>query len=173
MGANNLLSLLVGIILLSLIGGCADKSSNGNPANSAVIPQKSHGDVVRGAEATPEIDKFLRDYRSRLSTSIDPTRLQAWAERTLAGMSTGERRKAITLGQIPQDVIGSELKKALISITAIKGEGETQPYVLILCGGGRGFYGVEVGGKSFVPVDDKASRLTWVAGVFVYFLPPF
>ncbi|HQK02585.1 MAG TPA: hypothetical protein PLP12_19190 [Verrucomicrobiota bacterium] len=173
MSTTILLALVMGIALVSLSGGCAVKPSDGKRAESAAIPQAGHANAVQGAEATPEIGEFLRNYRSRLSASTDPTSLQTWAKSTLARMRIGEKRKPITLGQIPQDLIGSELKKSLISITAIKGENEAQGYVLFLCGGGRGFYGVEVGGRSFVPVDVKASRLTWSPGVFVYFLPPF
>jgi len=173
MSAETLLALVMGIALVFLSGGCAVKPSDSKRTKSAAIPQEGHANAVQGGEATPEIDEFLRNYRSRLSASIDPTRLQTWAERTLAEMRIGEKRKPIALEQIPQGVIGSELKKSLISITAIKGENEAQRYVLFLCGGGRGFYGVEVGGRSFVPVDVKASRLTWSPGVFVYFLPPF
>lgn len=100
MSTTILLALVMGIALVSLSGGCAVKPSDGKRAESAAIPQAGHANAVQGGEATPEIGEFLRNYRSRLSASTDPTSLQTWAKSTLARTRIGEKRKPITLVRI-------------------------------------------------------------------------
>jgi|GEM_PF-3444723 len=133
--------------------------------------------VGRGAEGPLEegrlwVDQFLEAYMIELERSIEPHKLQLWADEVLSGMQEGEERRPVPTGALPEMARTAPLQRSLIIVTAINKGSKTNSCVLFLYGSGRGFYGVQVGSREFVPPDDGRRRRQWVPGVYVYFIPP-
>lgn len=154
----------LGVFLIFIGDGCRGEDINrmDRPANSGVGPANSGSGITQ----------FLNKYRDQIKSSVDPQRLQFWAREMLSTLTESQKHKRIIPSQVPDAAVAAELKKSLISVSAIRASDEQTGHVCFVWGGGRGYYGIKVGNKDFRPADDKAHYLEWLPGIFLYFMPP-